>query len=172
MKKSILALSIFSGIFIYSQNNCDNIKTELQTVKSENDYLKKVLEINTPILESEKDKNHFRITKVTGNKTDKTITITFLVEAKDENKKLAFQDLVIVDLEGNQYNADLLKSSSLYPEVSSNVPLKMSFSFKDITDEPKIIKIFRFRVNAQPMSNLFDRKIAAPEFRDLKVNWN
>lgn len=172
MKKSILALSIFSSIFMYSQTNCDNLKTELQAAKSENEYLKKVLEINTPILESEKENNTFRIIKVTGNKSERTISITFLVESKDENKKLTFQDLVIVDPEGNQYGADLFKSSNLYPEVSSNIPLKMSFSFKDITDEPKIIKIFRFNIGAQPIRNLFERKTAAPEFRDLKVNWN
>ena len=179
MKKNILMSAIlFSGLF-YAQSNCDNLKlentnlkSEIQSVKNENDYLKKVLEINSPILESEKNNDNFRITKVTGDKTDKTISITFLVEAKDENKKMTIQDISFVDLEGNEYQADLYKSSRPFPELSANVPLKLAFSFKDISDEPKIIRIFKFRVTTQPTRNLFENKRSELEFRDLKVSWN
>lgn len=179
MKKHILISAILLNGVFYAQSNCDNVKlentnlkSEIQTIKTENDYLKKVLEINSPILESEKNNDNFRITKITGNKVDKTISITFLVEAKDENKKLTIQDISFVDLEGNEYQADLYKSSRPFPELSANVPLKLSFSFKDIADEPKILKIFKFRVNGQPTRNIFESKKAELEFRDLKVNWN
>ena len=49
----------------------------------ENDYLKKIIEINTAILETEKDNSSFKITKVIAHKAEKTIAIAFLVEAKD-----------------------------------------------------------------------------------------
>ena len=62
---------------------------------SENDYLKKIVEINKAILETEKDNSSFKITKVTGNKAEKTISITFLVEAKDENKKMTIEGISI-----------------------------------------------------------------------------
>lgn len=95
-KKLLLSALLFSGL-VYAQT-CENIKSEnanlkseIQSVKTENDYLKKILEINTPILEYEKDNNNFRITKVTGNKADKTITITYLVEAKDVDKNLMYK---------------------------------------------------------------------------------
>ena len=179
IKKHILISAILLSGFFYAQSNCDNVKlentnlrSEIQTIKTENDYLKKVLAINTPILESEKNNDIFRITKVIGNKADKTISITFLAEAKDENKNLTIQDISFVDLEGNEYKADLYKSSRPFPELSANVPLKLSFSFKDVSDEPKILKIFKFRVDGQPTRNLFEKKRAELKFRDLKVNWN
>lgn len=60
MRKTLLVPAIlFCGSFL-AQNNCDNLKTEnsnlrteIQAVKSENDYLKKVLEINQPFSEVE-----------------------------------------------------------------------------------------------------------------------
>jgi len=179
MKKHFLISTVlFSGVF-YAQNNCDNVKLEntnlkfeIQSYKNENNYLKKVLAINSPILESEKNNDNFRITKIIGNKADKTVLITIVVEAKDENKNLTIQNISFVDLEGKQFKADLYKSSRPFPELSANVPLKLSFSFKDVLDEPKILKIFRFRVDGQPTRNLFEKKRAELEFRDLKVDWN
>jgi hypothetical protein len=50
-----------------------------KVLTSENDYLKKVLEINKPILETETENSSYRITKVTGNKAGKNIEISFLI---------------------------------------------------------------------------------------------
>ncbi|KFC19948.1 transposase [Chryseobacterium sp. FH1] len=179
MKKHILISAILLNGVFYAQSNCDNVKlentnlkSEIQTIKTENDYLKKVLEINAPILESEKDNNNFRITKVVGNKTDKTITITSLIEAKDVDKNLVIQDISIIDLGGELYKADLFKSSNTYPELSTTVPMKLHFSFKDIVDNPLLIKILRFRVNSSLKSNTFTKSNSDLEFRDLKVIWN
>ena len=52
---------------------------------SENEYLKKVLDINKPMLETEKENSVFKITKAVDNTKDKTITVSFLLESKDEN---------------------------------------------------------------------------------------
>ena len=179
MRKTLLVPAIlFCGNF-FAQNNCDNLKTEnsnlrteIQAVKSENDYLKKILEINQPLSEVELDNNNFKITKVIGSKTDKTIVISFLVEAKDENKKLIIQDISIIDLEGNEYKIDLYKSSRPYPELATNVPMKLNFSFKEIENEPKLIKLFRFRTTNEPKRNTLDKTKSNIEFRDLKVIWN
>jgi len=178
MKKNFLISALlFSGLF-YAQT-CENIKSEntklkveIQTVKTENAYLKKVLEISTPILESEKDNNNFRITKVTGNKADKTISITFIVEAKDENKNMTITDISIIDIEGNEHKEDQIKSSKPYPQLATNVPLKLIFLFKEIQGEPLFIKLFRFKtLYLSEKSTGFGTK-SNYEFRDLKVNWN
>ena len=172
MKKHILISAILlSGVF-YAQSNCDNVKLENTNLKTENDYLKKVVELNTPILESEKNNNSFRITKVTGNKADKTISITFLVEAKDENKTMFIQDISIIDLEGNEFKVDLMKSSNSIPNLAINVPLKTTFLFKDISDQPLLIKLFRFSTRNEPSRKATDWTNSKLEFRDLKVNWN
>ena len=178
MKKNfIFSALLFSGIF-YAQT-CENIKlentnlkTEIQTIKTENDYLKKVLEINNPILESEKENNNFRITKVVGNKADKTISITFLVDAKDPNIKMHISNLSLIDLEGNEYKVDYFKSSSPTHKLPANVPLKIYFTFKAIVDQPLLIKLFRFSTRNEPEGHALKWTNSKLEFRDLKVNWN
>ena len=179
MRKISLLSAIFITALAFSQTNCETLKKENEVLKStnkiltsENEYLKKVLEINKPILETEKDNSSFKITKVTGNKAEKTISITFLVEAKDENKKMTIQDISIVDIEGKEYEIDFYKSSRPYPELELNTPMKLTFSFKNIENEPLFIKLFRFRVTSQPKRNLFENTKSNIEFKDVKVTWN
>ena len=179
MRKISLLSAIFITALAFSQTNCETLKKENEVLKStnkiltsENEYLKKVLEINKPILETEKDNSSFKITKVTGNKAEKTISITFLVEAKDENKKMTIEDISIVDIEGKEYEIDFYKSSRPYPELVLNTPVKLTFSFKNIENEPLFIKLFRFKETSQPIRNLFENTKSNIEFKDLKVNWN
>ena len=176
----LLILSVLSITTLgFSQTNCENLKKENEALKStnkvltsENDYLKKIIEINTAILETEKDNSSFKITKVIGNKAEKTIAIAFLVEAKDENKKMTIEDISIVDIEGKEYEIDFYKSSRPYPELVLNTPVKLTFSFKNIENEPLFIKLFRFKETSQPIRNLFEDTKSNLEFKDLKVNWN
>ena len=179
MRKISLLSAIFITALAFSQTNCETLKKENEVLKStnkiltsENEYLKKVLEINKPILETEKDNSSFKITKVTGNKAEKTISITFLVEAKDENKKMTIEDISIVDIEGKEYEIDFYKSSRPYPELDLNTPIKLTFSFKNVENEPLFIKLFRFKETSQPIRNLFEDTKSNLEFKDLKVNWN
>ena len=179
MKKHILISAILlSGVF-YAQSNCDNVKLENtnlksanQIIKTENDYLKKNLEINEPILESEKDNNNFRITKVIGSKADKTITITFLIETKDSNIKMDISNVSLIDLEGNEYKVDYFKSSSPTQKLPANVPLKIYFTFNEIAEQPLLIKLFRFSTRNEPEGHPLKWTNSKLEFRDLKVNWN
>ena len=173
-----LSVLLFS-IFGYSQTNCDVLKKENEALQStnkilvsENEYLKKVLDINKPIIETEKENSTFKITKVIGNKAGKNIEITFLVEAKDENKKVTIENISVVDIEGNEYGIDFFKSSKTFPQLAKNVPQKLTLSFKDIQGEPMFIKIFRFKTTSQPDRNTFEKTRSNLEFRDLKVSWN
>lgn len=94
MKKLLILSAISITSLGLSQTNCENLKKENEVLQStnkiltsENEYLKKIVEINKPISETEKDNSTFKITKVIGNKAEKTIAIIFLVEAKDEKQK-------------------------------------------------------------------------------------
>ncbi len=60
-----LSVLLFS-IFGYSQTNCDVLKKENEALQStnkilvsENEYLKKVFDINKPIIETEKENSTF-----------------------------------------------------------------------------------------------------------------
>ncbi len=175
--KFLSAISIAS--LGYSQTNCESIKKEnetlqstIKTLSSENEYLKKVLDINKPILDTEKENSSFKITKAIGNKAEKSIAITFLVEAKDENKKMSIDDISIIDIEGNEYKVNYFKSSEPYPDLALNVPIKLTFSFKDIQDEPLFIKLFRFKTNSKTEKNRIEGIRSNIELRDIKILWN
>lgn len=164
------------------KNDIDNIKssiknlqTEIQSVKSENIYLKKVFNINRSILEQEKANTQFSITKVEGNKSERTIYITFLQESKDKERKTDFDKISIIDIEGNEIGLDFLKSTeNLVSNLATNVPKKMLFAFtyKDFEHNlPNIIKLLRFRFRYKnDEKELFD-EMENVEFRDLNVVW-
>lgn len=179
MKKTLLLFALSFVTFGYTQTNCEEVKKENENLQSlnkvltfENEYLKKVLDINKPMLETEKENSAFKITKAVGNTKDKTIVLTFLVESLDENKKMTIEDTSMVDVEGNEYKIDFFKSSKTYPDLALNTPVKLNFSFKDIDGNPLFIKMFRFKTTAQPQRNLFESKKSFIEFRDIKVIWN
>lgn len=184
MKKNLLTYALLIPFFGFSQtinelkNELDKIKveitdlkSEIQSVKSQNIYLKKALDINNPILEIKNIGNEYRVTKIVGNKKEKTISISMNIEAKDENKTSILQDFSIIDLVGNQYEIDLKKSANTNPNLTLNVPLNLKITFKEIIDEPKIIKLFKFRSRNEPERNSADFKRSVQEFKDLNITW-
>jgi hypothetical protein len=179
MRKILFLSAISIASLGYSQTNCESFKKEneilqstIKSVSSENEYLKKALDINKPILETEKENSSFKITKAIGNKAEKSIAITFLVEAKDENKKMTIDGISIIDIGGNEYEIDFYKSSQPFPDLALNVPIKLNFSFKDIQDEPLFIKLFRFKTNSKTEKNNIEGIRSNIELRDIKVFWN
>ena len=184
MKKILTSTTLLIATFALSQTNSElktdienikneiiNLKSEIQSVKSQNIYLKKVFDINKPILEQKIDNNEYRITKVIGNKKDRTISINMLIEAKNENKTSFLQEFSLVDLLGNQYEIEFLKSSDTNPKLTLNVPLNIKITFKDIIEEPKIIKLFKFKSRNEPEKISYDFTKSYQEFRDLNVTW-
>ncbi|MBV7439979.1 transposase [Weeksellaceae bacterium TAE3-ERU29] len=181
MKKLILSSFLLLGIALTAQTNCNQLKKKNESLKSlnenltsENNYLKEVLNINKPILKLEKDSTQIKVTKVVGNSKDKTISITLLLEAKNENKNLTLDYISIIDLEGEQYNLNFFKSSSTYPKLTKDVPLKVKFTFSDIINKPLIIKLLKFKVRTAPESdpNMLYPPTSMFEFRDLNVIWD
>ncbi|WP_142726010.1 MULTISPECIES: hypothetical protein [unclassified Chryseobacterium] len=94
MRQFLVLAAVVMTAYGYGQTNCDALKKDNETLQStnkvltsENEYLKKVLDLNKPILESEQENSTYTITAVKGNKAGKTIEITFLIESKDENHR-------------------------------------------------------------------------------------
>lgn len=179
MRRFLFLSAVLLTAYGYGQTNCEAQKKDNEALKStnkaltsENEYLKKVLDLNKPILENEKENSSFKVTAVKGNKAGKNIEMTFLIESKDENKKMTIEDISVVDIEGNEYKIDLNKSSKTYPQLSKNVPVKLTFSFKDVQGEPMFIKMFRFKTISQFERNTFEKTRSTIEFTDLKVLWN
>lgn len=192
MKKLLLSGAMFFAIPFLAQNelkelrnDVDNIKlsiknlqSEIQSVKSENIYLKQVLNINKPILEQEKANTNFRITKVEGNKEKKTIYITFLVESKDKTKNARFKDITITDIYGSELGRNIVESYEITDsELTVDVPKRVVMAFTygypnkiENEDYPKIVKLLKFQFGLQ-RENSFERDYTRFEFRDLNVEW-
>ncbi|MGC4128547.1 MAG: transposase [Bergeyella sp.] len=176
MKRVILMCAMVFSTILFAQTTAElkkeiediktsvaNLHTEIQSVKSENIYLKQVLDINKPVLEKEDNNTSIKITKVVGNRKDKTISITFLVEAKDANKVVGLTEASYIDIEGNAQSPVTIG----FPDLALNVPLKQTVKFSFIQNEPKIIKLFRFKMysdNHKPSTTNL-------EFKDLNVTW-
>ncbi|MGV0755122.1 transposase [Empedobacter brevis] len=184
MKKMLQSFILLFSIIGYSQNNNElkneiekiknditELKSEITSVKVQNLYFKKVLEINTPVIQQKEDGNEYRITRIMGNRSEKTISIHFFIEVKDENKTSSLEDFSLVDLLGNEYQIDFNNSSYPYLKLSVDVPLNIKITFKDIIEEPKLIKLFRFNSRNEPERNPFDSTKSRLEFRDLNVIW-
>lgn len=183
MKRLLLLFYFVIANFVFAQTNEElkkeiddikisirNLKQDIDAVRTENVYLKTTLNINEAILEQEQNNSLYKITKVVGNKAEKTVLISFLVESKDVNKELYISDLSIIDLEGNEYKVDLFKSSSPFPKLVLNVPMKLNFSFKNIENESQFLKLFRFQTKSKKQGER-EELINNFEFKDLKVNW-
>ena len=184
MKKILLSSTLVLPFYIFSQTNIElkneidkikteikDLKSEIQSVKTQNIYLKKALDINQPILEIKNNGNEYRITKIVGNKKEKTISISINIEAKDENKTSILQDFSIIDLVGNEYDIDFKKSGNTNPNLTLNVPLNLKITFKEIIEEPKIIKLFKFKSRNEPERNSADFNKSVQEFKDLNIIW-
>lgn len=185
MKKLILSAAVFCAAMFNAQTN-EQLKSEIESIKKEiavlrndvesvkahNIYLKKALDINTPVTEVTKDGFTMKITKVAGNKKDKEIAITFLAENKDVNKKTIFDDFELTDLEGNRLGVNYEKTSSPFPTLVQNTPHKMTVVFQNATDTNSIVKAFRFRLKHWKEDEWdTDGRFTRFEFRDLNVNW-
>ncbi len=85
---------------------------------------------------------------------------------------MTIQDISIIDIEGNEYKVNYFKSSEPYPDLVLNVPMKLTFSFKDVQDEPLFIKLFRFKTNSKSDKTPIEGIRSNIELRDIKVIWN
>ncbi|QBO59578.1 hypothetical protein NBC122_02777 [Chryseobacterium salivictor] len=85
---------------------------------------------------------------------------------------MSITDVTIIDIEGNDYKIDFYKSSSPHPDLVLNVPIKLTFSFKDVKNEPLFLKLFRFKTNSNSEKSPLGGIRSNIELRDIKVLWN
>ncbi|MRI63490.1 hypothetical protein EDM00_05735 [Ornithobacterium rhinotracheale] len=166
LKKEIDAIKI----------SLNNLHSEIQSVKSENIYLKKVLKINQPILEKKGENTIYKIINVVGDKDKKSIFITLLIEPTQENEKFNLQDLKIFDINGNEIGVEYVKSDRTNGEIYLNTPkkIKLAFVYDELpNDYPRLVKLLvmsnSYKKNSDDSSWGKKEKV---EFKDLNVTWN
>lgn len=152
-----------------------NLHTEIQSVKSENIYLKKALDINQPILEVKGENTTYKITKVQGDKSKKLVTITLLIEPIHENESFYIDECSTFDIEGNEIKMDYFKSEEYQGEIFLNTPkkIKLTFVYKDVEEGmPQIIKLLRFKNRYHTKNTGGFGKSERIEFKDFKVTYS
>ncbi|MFA4851720.1 MAG: hypothetical protein WC868_05760 [Bacteroidales bacterium] len=151
---SFLALTLSNKA--YSQTKCDSLE-------SENEYLKKVIQLNQPILEVEADKVEYKLVKCEGNKKTQTVTLEFLIINKQANLNFLLNNSIIIDLNGNSFNSGY---DNINTTIYTDVPLKGKQTFSGILSDVLYIKLFKFdtfSMQTEKHNNI--------EFRDIKISW-
>jgi hypothetical protein len=173
MKASFLTMMLCcASLLSFAQATCDSIKKE-------NIYLRKALNLNEPIKEAKKGDLSYAIVKVTGDSKAQTVTVEILIKNSGKNlESFGSQVNSISDLNGNTYRLDAAYAGdervfgSMFVNLFRDAPLKCRYIFKGIEPEVKMIKLFNFPVKYHvPGTNSFDFVEESVEFRDFSINW-
>lgn len=189
MKRTLLLLGfgVFSNI-LFAQSNAElkkeiddlkisiaNLHTEIQSVKNDNLYYKKTLDINKPISQSVVNDLEFTIINAVGNRKNKTLEITYLYKniSNEVRKRYQTAGTYIVDDRGNQaetYDVFATKNEISIVELQPNIPVKGYVKFKlDEIDFP-IIKVLNLGFYYQG-EDIYAKSVQVAVFKDIPVKW-
>jgi len=178
MKSIIISAFITIGTSISCYSLC-SAQSACDSIKKENAYLRKALNLNEPIKEVQKGDLTFSIVKVTGDIKEQAVTIEVLIKNTGKNLE-SFGSKVqsISDLNGNVYQLDAAYVGnekvygSMFSKLFRDAPLKCRYLFKGIEPEVKLIKLFNYPVQYHvPGTNSFDFVEQSVEFRDFPISW-
>jgi hypothetical protein len=173
MRSTILTMMFcLSSLLSSAQPSCDS-------VKKENTYLRKALDLNKPLKEAQNGDLTFSIVKVTGDSKEQAVTIEVLIKNAGKNlESFGSEVKSISDPNGNVYKlyaayvGQEKVYSSMHEKLYRDAPLKCKYIFRGIEPETKMIKIFPFPVKYHiPGTNSFDFVEESIEFRDFTITW-
>lgn len=157
-----------SYLFAQSAQGCNELQTELNKLKQENEYLKNTLKINQAITTINSDNIEFKLLKAEGNKQSQTVTFTLVLTTKAANWYINSLVKSIIDINGNEYK---LKSHTIGAknygsiELNTSVPIKCTYTFEGVLPSVKIIKLFKFEYSHKAGERFY------VEFRDITIDW-
>ncbi len=183
-----LSLTLLFALFIspiFAQQNCDEIKTELNDkneiinlqnnnisqLEKDIEYYKEALGLLNSKTVVKQDGFILKINSVTGISNNGVIIIEGLVENKNELRALrknAYKT-IIYDSKGNNYKAAEVKFGNFdhLQEFQKDLPVKFTITFRNITEEMPVINnltaIFTNRTGKE-----YEKMI----FKNLTVNWD
>lgn len=163
MNKLYCVLFLLFSVLLTSfaqTNSCED-------VKKENDYLRNALNINKPVMQAVAQNVEFSITKIEGNKTEQTVTITVLLNNKAANTYFQWylSGLKAIDMEGNSYK---LGTSFSREQLYTDVPYKAEIKLQKILPKVEMLRLFALSFYSVKQGE----KAPELEFRDLPIEWN
>ena len=151
------------------QIKVEDLTSQNNSLTKENAYYKEVLRINTPILKGIAQGVTYTLTHVIGDKSNKTITISFLAESPVAIKKIQIDEGTGIDAEGNINKSMSYGYGPRHPmtELFEQVPVKGTVVFKNVDKEIPVLKVFKLSHYARGT----ERDNRAVIFKDVPVKW-
>jgi hypothetical protein len=162
MKKSIFILGlVLTTVSLWAQASCEE-------VKKENEYLKKALNINSPIKNTTAANIDFNLLKCEGDIKQQTVTVVLTLINHDATKEFQFSRANAIDVEANQWqtysiaigNAD--KRNKIYTDT----PVKTVIQFSKILPSVKMLKHIGVEYYSETPG-----KVLEIEFKDIPISW-
>ncbi|QEC41516.1 hypothetical protein [Pseudobacter ginsenosidimutans] len=137
---------------------------DCEEIKKENEYLKKALNILTPVKTATSKKMDFLLTKCEGNIKEQTVTITLVVTNHGPNTELNFRKTTGVDVEANEYETYRIKigSGGSSNKVFTDVPVKTVFQYEKVLPSIKLMKLIALE---------FGGNDPGFEYKDIPITW-
>lgn len=145
---------------VNAQSGCDD-------VKKENEYLKKTLQINTPIKTVSAVNIDFNVIRVEGNSKDQTVTLVMTFVNRNANERLQYYDTRAIDVEGNEYAGSnhSIGSAGTSNTLYTDTPVKSTITFPKVLPAVKVIKLVHIHF-------LYNKPLDVEiEFKDLPITW-
>lgn len=141
---------------------------ELSKVQAENEYLKKSLNILTPIKTVEQDELEIKLVRCDGNIKEQTITIGLILISHKANSEFQFGSSQAIDLQGRELNVGTINLGNkiVRNTLFTDTPIQATFKFIQVLPSIKIIKIL-----SASYYNVGLFKEGVVQFKDIVINW-
>jgi hypothetical protein len=163
MNKRILVagLLLMAGR-LYAQNNCDELKKE-------NEYLRKALQITTPVKTTTSSRIDFNLVSCEGNIKEQSVELVLTLVNHAANRTFQFSAANAIDMEANEFETYDIKigSGDSRNSIYTDVPVKTIIRFKKVLPSTKMLKL----VAIEYFDEVTPGKKIGIEYRDIPVAW-
>jgi len=149
------------------------LKQEVETLKHDNDYFRKTLNIlQSDLKATSSDNIEFQLISCIGSKADKTVSLEFLITNKEVDKAIQFSPdkyATGIDLQGNSYETGGIKiGTQMYAStISQDVPLKFRFGFNAVDPAVAVFKLVSIQYFL-PEGNYGTKSV---KYKDVQITW-
>ena len=187
MNKTIIFLSLLT--LANTNSNAQQNKTkapsvilnQCESLKKENDSLKKLLKLNESIFTFSNNDMEYKLVKVSGDKKTQTVSVEIMVTNKIANRIFVMDNMMGTSIKIATITGEVLFSNEVFvPGVSSfvpttilhtDVPLKMTFKFTPLLASNEYIKLFYLSYKLRSLQESRIDSKEEIEFKNLKINW-
>lgn len=163
MNKVILLIAIIlTAGSLSAQNSCDELKKE-------NEYLRKALQITTPVKTITSSNIDFNLVKCEGNSKKQSVELVLTLVNHGANREFQFSRVTAVDIEADEFETYDIKigSGGSRNSIYTEVPVKTIIRIKKVLPSVKILKLIAIKY----YDDVTPGKTNEIEYRNISVTW-